>query len=174
MRILFLFLFCIFQNLIFAMQQPFIEISDVNYISNQVCIDFSEKMQKRGLEFAGVGGAEDKGKMRELQICFDFHQVIDLAMARKLIVETVLLFLEEINGNNKIRKYLIYYPFTAKNVIVAISLKCPKRVERNYIASVSSSLGQIYYWKEDNEQMALVDFHEETFEEAQKILKETK
>lgn len=170
-------LFLVLCNIIWARSDSFNILEDpfqmpyVDYISNRLCLGFSEKMEKRGLKLTGIGGGEEKGKAKDIQICFRIDEIMDLTRSRKLIVDAIILFLEDINQNKEISNYLIVFPYTSKNVIVAIDAKCPLIKERNYIASVSSNLGKIYYYTEDEEHMALVTVHEETFEEAQNILK---
>lgn len=46
-----------------------------------------------------------------LSLSFICHRIVDLTEARKLIVNAVELFKQEVNNDLKIRPYLTQYPF---------------------------------------------------------------
>jgi hypothetical protein len=144
------------------------EISELDYTSNQVIVDFAKKMQKKELHACGLGGREDKGKVMDFEVVFQYGKVLDIPTARGLIVETILLFVDEINNNEAVRKYLHHYPFTPHDVIVAILPDCSSSDEEDSdFVRTSAQLGRISYYGKKN---PYVDLHEETFEEARKIL----
>lgn len=165
----FLFFLLIFQNSCFSMSKQPYEISDLDYTSNQVIVDFAKKMQKKDLHACGIGGREDKGKVMDFDVTFQYGKPLDILAARKLIVETILLFVQEINNNEAVRKYLYHYPFTSEDVIVAILPDCSKLSTEEDVdfVRVSAHLGQISYYGKEN---PYVDLHEETFAEAKQTL----
>lgn len=164
-----LFILLILQNLCFSMSRQPYEISELDYTSNQVIVDFAKKMQKKGLHACGLGGREDKGRIMDFKVTFQYDKVLDVSTARKLVVETILLLVEEINNNEAVRKYLYHYPFTSEDVIVAILPDCSKLGAEEDVdfVRVSAHLGQISYYGKEN---PYVDLHEETFAEAKQTL----
>lgn len=155
------------------MSEKSFEISELDYTSNQVMVDFAKKMQEKGLHACGLGGREDKGKIMDFKLSFQYGHVLDVPSARRLIVETISLFVEEINKNEAVRKYLYRYPFTSNDVIVSIlpnySILNDKECSSSVI--VRAYLGRISYCVDDETVMPLHHLHDETFEEAVKILK---
>lgn len=156
-------------------EPPFI-VSELNSTSDQVTVDFAKKMQKKGLHASGLGGREDKGKIMDFKVSFQYSQALDISSARRLIVETVLQFIEEINNNEKVRKFLYHYPFTVNDVIVAILPDCSVLNDQQCASSVrvSSRLGRINYYTRNDPNKSFIDLRGETFEEAMNITKEKK
>src|ERR1700733_12170919 len=149
------------------------EISEKDYISNQIIVDFAKKMQKKGLHACGLGGRVDKGKIMDFQIGFQYDHVLDISSARRLMVETVLLFLDEINSNEAARKYLFHHPFTPNDVIITIYPDHSILSDQDCIFSiiVDSSSGKIDYSVNDGIVNPLHTLQEESFTQAQEILK---
>lgn len=167
-----LILLIFFQNNSFAMSEKSFETSELNYTSDHVIVDFAKKMQKKNLYACGISGREDKGKIIDFKVSFQYGRILDIPSARSLIVETVLLFVEEINNNKEVHKYLYHYPFTSNDVIVTIlpdfSILSDKECASSVI--VKAYLGRINYCVDDGVARPFVDLHQETFEEARKIL----
>jgi hypothetical protein len=163
------FILLILQNFCFSMARQSYEISELDFTSNQLIVDFAKKMQKKELHACGLGGREDKGKVMDFKVTFQYGKVLDISTARELVVETILLLVEEINNNEAMRKYLYHYPFTPDDVIVAILPDCSKlsNKEDSDFVRVSAHLGQISYYGREN---PYVDLLEETFSEARQIL----
>lgn len=156
----------------FSMSNSSFKISELDDISNQITVDFAKKMQKKGLHACGLGGREDQGKIIDFKVSFQYNKTLDISSARRLIVETVLLFLEEINSNARVQQYLSHYPFTPDDVIISILPDCSVLNEKECSSSiiVKIFLGKISYCVDDEIVMPLHHLHEESFEEARKIV----
>ena len=98
---------------------------------------------------------------------------LNLEETRVLYVNCVAALLKEVNENEKIRPYLIKYPFTFENTDILIAFRERDSVPPPYIALVLSANKFIYYSTYNNKIRFFDDFHEETFEEAVKIVEET-
>jgi hypothetical protein len=83
-----------------------------------------------------------------------------------------LLFVEEINNNEEVRKFLHHYPFTVNDGIVAILPDCSVLNDQDCASTVrvSSHLGRINYYTRNDSNRPFVDLQDEIFEEARKIL----
>jgi len=174
---LFCFLFLLISELFcVCMSQNQFEISDLDYSSNQVIVDFANKMRKQGLYACGIGGREDEGKIIDFDVSFQYGQMLDIPSARELVVETVLLFVEEINNNEAVRKHLYHYPFTPNDINVSILPNCSILSDKDCNSSVIVNLflGQISYCLDDGIVLPLHHLHEETFAEAKKVLNKEK
>lgn len=148
------------------------QISELNYVSDQVIVDFAKKMEPRGLHVCGIGGREDKGKIIDFKVSFQYSQLLDILKARKLIVELALLFLKEINQNEELRRYLHHYPFNPNDVIVTVLPDSSLLNKNDYdsFVMVKSFLGKVYYYTDDTKIKPFITLHEETFEESRAIL----
>jgi hypothetical protein len=145
---------------------------DYTEIANKITFQFAKKMQKsKNLMFAGWGGA----MMRDIQtmnVSFNYYVPLQVPAARKLVVECVQEYLKDINANEEVRPYLRNYPFTEKNVTLAIFLY-EKNGDDSFhpnLRYVTSSIGNIRYCSHNGKEF--IDLLKEPYEEALKILKE--
>lgn len=173
-RLLYSAAFFLIFGLCSSMSRPSFELSELDSCSNQVIVDFAKKMQAKGLRACGLGGREDNGKLMDFQVSFQYGQALDVPSARRLLMETAILFLEEVNHNEKVQKYLVHYPFTPYDVIISIlpGFGITDKKERDSSVHVRSQLGRISYYITNDPVKPWVDLCEETFEEALKILQD--
>jgi hypothetical protein len=75
--------------------------------------------KKHQMDFIGVGGGM-MGSVYMLGLSFQIHHPLDRNEARERIIDCVEELLTAINSNEEIRSFLKDYPFTTKNVRIAI------------------------------------------------------
>jgi hypothetical protein len=148
-------------------------LTDLDRASDQVTIGFAKKVVSQGLHICGIGGRENKGKIEWFEVAFQYDKMLDVPKARQLIVETTELFLLEINNDENVQKYLPHYPFTPKDIIIAIFPNCSKIPREEWKAFVmpKNKLGEVSYRLDDEVVLPLHEIHKETFEEALEIVK---
>lgn len=92
----------------------------------------------------------------------------DLALARKIAVESVNRFLKTINNTPQIRPHLYQYPYTANGLELTFSFRenpnLPKAEKQ--ISFVIIKEGKIRYTYNTHTEKGYATYHEETFEEA--------
>jgi hypothetical protein len=139
-------------------------------ISNKIVAESSKEIaEKYNLTIIGDGGSMmDDVKM--LALSFNCDQPRNIEEARKLTVNCMNMFLENINKNESIRPYLHNYPFTEKNIEIMIFFrdKNEYRPAPPLIANITSTNGVIYYYIDKNNRYS--DFHSESFSNAVQIL----
>ncbi len=134
-------------------------------IMNKTAIELNKEKK---MELIKIGGAM-MHEVEELDMSFVFSEKLELKQARELMVFTVSLLLKNVNTNEEIRPYLIHYPFTAKDLYICL---VSSQDQYNTIDVISSSSGKIRY-KISGEPMS-IQIHEETYEEALKIIEKEK
>ncbi len=131
--------------------------------------------QRLGLIPFGVGG-QMMNQIQRLMLDFQYKHEVTVEEGRRLLVYSVLQFLDEINSNEVIRKYLQNFPFQPKNVEVCIFLVKPDGstdFDFGDLEVLVAKEGKIQF-KYNNSTYSRYRTHEETFEEACKILEEEK
>jgi hypothetical protein len=155
---------------------------NVNYVKyvDEIVRGFSKEMKKDfGLVFIGSGGRMSED-VDAISVRFLAYQRAGIEEARELEVKSTEKLLKMINEHKKIRSYLREYPFVSKRVNVSISFKDPnnRRYVDGSVAVVSNVNGKVYYDKAEPSKTditeELIDMHEETYEEALKIVNEGK
>jgi hypothetical protein len=135
----------------------------------------SETRNLRFDGFGGSGGMQGVVKMRAISLT-STDGPFNVKQARELVVYCAEVFLREINNSEEIRPYLYNYPFTAKNIEVAVF--CHDKDDNSppapFIACASAYQGTINYKINVNEGYAFKTIHSEPYEEALKILKKDK
>jgi hypothetical protein len=134
----------------------------VNEITQKVA---QELLLENQLHLIGTG-SQMMAEIEMLAISFDFSNEIDITKARELLVKSINKYIEEINSNNKIRKYLKCYPFTEKNIEVRIWVRTPKSTP-SYISAIN---GELSYFMDTPYTYSQIALRKETYEEAVKIL----
>jgi len=138
----------------------------------QLTIKTAKKLQKeKGLYFSGFGGNGPNKKWDLMMLSLDYYQPLDIKLGRELLMYAVQTYLHEINSNEKIRPFLIHYPFTYKDIEVAIFIQNPK--ENPFDLAVIDCLRGEFYYKTE-EALPLHTRFKETYEEAVKILEQQK
>lgn len=143
--------------------------SESDKISDKIISQFVKKMKKKGLHAAGVGGGCTRDhKINLVDVTFDYHGLMDISHARVMIVDCTNELLEIINSNPKNVKYFVEFPVKVNLISTAIIGLSPDLQNNNYIKIVDNLNGNILYGTEHKKPFLII--HEETFEEAQKIV----
>ena len=113
--------------------------------------------------------------IKKMTMGFQYYGEKSVDEARELLVYSVECYLTAINENEEIRPYLHNYPFTSKNVEVDIYFRKidGHTVPIGEINVASSNQGLVTYFIDNPEGTALQEYHEESFEEAQRIYYES-
>lgn len=168
----------------------------LEYVKEIVDSFVDEMEEKYGLHCYGSGG-EMPHNVKSIKVLFTKTQTLDVSEARKLEVTALQSLLKKVNDHEKIQPFLEVSPFTLEQVRVSISFRT-KSGDRPFggaVAFVCTGKGKIYY---DAAEMVyqsptpvidarnpknvirrfikgywddtLVSLHEETYEEALKIV----
>jgi hypothetical protein len=167
---------------------------------HEIVEQFKKEMRKKyKLECWGNGGSMPD-KVRSIRLYFDFLGKADVDQARKLEVTAIERLAELINSHEKIRPYLAEYPFTPERLHVMISFqdKKGKHYRDGSVCMVLQARNKLTYctavmrkefWpgtvdardpkniiKEPDEIIWIErfeDIHEEPYEEALQIIKQS-
>ena len=127
---------------------------------------------RHGMKQMGLGG----GMMHQVNmmfIAFNITRLLTIKEARAIIVDCAQEYLAEINSNEKLRPFLVTYPFPIKNIEIEIYAYTPENgfVFYPYVGSVGLYEGRISYFKNDpHDTYKLKSEIYETYEEAVDIL----
>ncbi|NGX52585.1 MAG: hypothetical protein KR126chlam5_00888 [Candidatus Anoxychlamydiales bacterium] len=127
-----------------------------------------ELQNEKNLRLVGIGGAM-MYEVENMHMSFLLLNEFDLDEARDLIVYSITLFLKNINTNENIRSYLSHYPFTTKDITIFINMQNAN----TKINGVALSSDKIIY-DSPGDQKSFESIHEETYEEAVKIVESEK
>ncbi len=144
-----------------------------NCVLNEACSEISHKY---GMQCIGSGGAM-MYEIESLNLMFCIKKPLEKDEARKIIVDSVNIFLNKINNNNYISKYLIKYPYDLDNVTLSILIYNLDGTRRYHpqLSAVSIVKGDVGYSTNDREnKWVYKETTEESFEEAKRILEEQK
>jgi hypothetical protein len=146
--------------------------ADYEKIADRITVKTALKLKKeKGLNLIAIGG----GMMHDIQrmsMEFNFYKVVDMKMARELLVYSVEEYLSAINSSEKVRQYLHNYPFTSQNVKIVIYFYNQDRfkVPSGKISIVAARRGTIEFFIDDPEINNIKSIHEETYQEALKTV----
>ena len=169
------FLFLTFFSLSICNSNPFInenKLDDLDIKANKITFSTADELLKeKDLKMAGYGGGAPFGKIQLFTLSLTYEKPLTIREARKLLIYSVNKFVKNINDYKEIKPYLSNYPVTEKNIeVVIISHGLDGRTAPiPYIAFSSSKKGLLKY-QTDTTPLTIV--HEETFAEAEKIIKE--
>ena len=146
--------------------------SDYGRIARGITAKTADKLEEeKGLICVGTGG-QMMNDIQMMMMGFQFFQVVSIDTARQLLVDAVEEYLSAINTNKKVRPYLHNYPFTAKNVEIVIYFRNSDGHDvppgKLYIAEANQ--GEMIYYIDYPEKHTMKSIHEETYEEALKIM----
>jgi hypothetical protein len=143
----------------------------VDRITEKYCADMATTYK---LYYYGGGGGFIN-TVNEIDLSFNTIQNLNIAEARILIIKCTEELLSRINADKDIKPYLSHYPFTEKGI--ALSISCDqedrKRVSSKFVAMVFTANGNIYYSSYNHNKRKFHDLHEESYQEALKIVKNT-
>ncbi len=93
---------------------------DYEDMANEISAKVAKKLiKKHQMDLIGVGGGM-MGSVYMIGLSFQIHHPMDRNEARVRIVDCVEELLAAVNANEEIRPFLKDYPFTTKNVHLAI------------------------------------------------------
>jgi len=149
--------------------------SNYELLANRVIKQTAEQLRsEKDLRAIGTVG-QMMGDIQLLGVEFFYYHLVNLSEARELLVYASRVFLNNINENKEVRPYLHNYPFTEKNIEVKIWMHQPdgKEPPQGDIEVVSLRNGKMLYRLTAPSQFAPWPvLHEETYEEALKIVGE--
>ncbi len=165
------FVFCLM--ICFSCSEGSSGLSEKERLSNEMKAKTAKELEKKhGMQTIGMGGSS-YDKIRMLHLSFQIRVPLEKAFARELVVDCVQHLLKNINEDETIRPFLITYPFTEKNIEVAIfSVDEEGRdVYDPFLTEVSAVNGKVNFRTQSPENPYQYKTKEtETFAEAVEIL----
>ena len=143
-------------------------------IANGIIKKTSKELEEKYSMYTVGTGMSAMYEIKNLSVEFQINKVFDKERAREIIVDCAQIFLKNVNENEKIRKYLIQYPFTAENIEIAIFSKYPdgKIVYYPIICVVSLEDGNVVYRTQEENKNVYKTKEKETFEDAVRIIQQ--
>ena len=166
---IFVCLFLVFIGVRSLMDDRSDKVKIVHKITGETAKEIYKKLD---LRCVGTGG-QMMYEIKSLFMAFKSSVPFEIDQARNLLVQCVQIYLKNINASKKIQPYLSNYPFENKNI--RISIHCP--VDGNgleHLFYVTIRNGTISYQKDRGREIPSETIHEETYEEALKILESQK
>ena len=135
-----------------------------------------EYILPQGLDCICIGGSMVYD-VKMVALGFVSYKALNVDEARKLYVNIVEEYLHRVNCNEEVRPYLHNYPFTINNLEFTIRFSHPngKRIADGHVAYMSfiASRNLIFYSSYDYKIDDFQDLHQESYEEALKIVQES-
>ncbi|NGX48167.1 MAG: hypothetical protein K1000chlam3_01557 [Chlamydiae bacterium] len=157
---------------------PFYNKSEVKNIPEPDLIAFkvidqtSELLkEKYGLHPFGHGM---KDKFEYLEIIFNIARPLSKEEAREILIDSTYIFLEKINTNKELKKYLKEYPFTFKNAGITLHIYGHEKEELfhpNICTAACTASGLRFYTNDPDDSFKFKETTEETHEEALDLVK---
>lgn len=154
--------------MILVVKADCIQLSDKEKVCNQVIKRSALMIQAElNLSFCGSGGQIMHG-VQMLSLSFNCHRHLTIEEARKLIVNTVEIFKEDMNHKLKIRPYLCNYPFQPGNIMLLIFIQKRNGEEfgPNQLSIVSCVNGTLNYETKISRLGPLKTVHSKSYKEA--------
>ena len=147
-------------------------------LSNKIVFRTAEELKKeKNLYTIGSGGAL-MYDVEELHLAFNYMQTTkEIAEARELVLYAANKLIYNVNQDEDIQPYLHDHPFGPKNSQIIIHFNNNERLTElyPYLSYVIQSEDKIKYYTQKNEKLSSTELiHEDSFEEAQKLVKENK
>ena len=151
--------------------EPLKEASYVLY-TKEIMNPFIDECEKNyQLECIGTGG-RFAYNVAGINITFVAYRKGTIEESRKLEVSMTEKLLSEINSSEKIRPFLVEYPFKSTNIDISLSFQ--KADDSNYtdgsVVHAFHAKDKLFYSSEDPKTGKLVRILEEPYEEAKKIV----
>lgn len=138
--------------------------------------EFALNLEKNGLSLVGMGRSINHAnlKTKSIGIDFQYDKILTLENARKLIVCYMPLYLEVLNKEEDLRECLDVVPFPMSNLSFIIYGKSLPEDDSEHVETVRCDGGFITYYSNnpDINIKRYAHLHEETFEEAERIVAE--
>ena len=142
-------------------------------IADKLMKQSSKRLEKKyKLHRAGITGGMF-GCIKLMGLSFQLSRPMNKDEARAMIVDCVQSFLEDVNKDKTIRKYLQVYPFDAEHIEVTIYMRTPDEGALYYpdLTVVTARRGKItYYTKDSKIKFGYKTEEVESFEDAVKIV----
>ena len=151
-------------------------IPEYEKISDKITARTAKKLSKKyQLDPVGSGGSM-MHDVKKLALSFNCYHPLSIDESRRLVVDCVNEYLKSVNENKEIRPYLHNFPFNEQNIELAIFIfednKFTK-IQPGQVSSVSTLNGKIRYkTRSAEDQYKRETLHQETYEEALRIVKE--
>jgi hypothetical protein len=145
---------------------------DYEKMADRITAVTAQKIEREsGLVLCGTGGGM-MDHIRMMAMSFNCYNEITVEQGRELLIYCVNQYLSAINTNKGIKQYLVHFPFTQKDVEIRIFIRKPDHSEVSIgLPSVISQInGQLVYKVKQLGPVSLKESHEETYEEAVKLL----
>ncbi len=144
-------------------------------LSDEILHQTAQQLEKER-ELIPIGNmGQMMGDIQAVGLEFQYFHLVNLEESRKLLVYAIQIFLKNINGNKEIRPYLHEYPFNTKNIEITIWIYQPDGYEPapgNIQCVTLRSNTLLYKIATLNKSGDWPILHEETYEEALKVLAE--
>jgi hypothetical protein len=140
----------------------------------QMSIYSKKAYQEKGIVLEGSGGSM-MNDIKVFTLSFNCYDHLNLEQTRVLMVQIVDEFLQQVNGNEKIRPYLHDYPLTVKNISLMMGFRDHRDQPppREYIALSYTHQDKIFYSHLDAPNFTsskFCDRYRESFNDAVKIV----
>ena len=139
---------------------------------DEVLNSFAQEMDETySLSCCGVGGSMPYD-IKQIGIDFMVHQQVEIEEARELVVKATERLVEMVNASEKVRPYLIEYPWTYSRSHIMISfLKENGRKYPQGVSLIFQAKDQLFYYGPIECENGLdPTIKEETYVEAKKIV----
>jgi len=132
---------------------------------------FAEEMdEKYNLSCYGVGGSMPYD-IQQIGLRFSANRKISIEEARELQVRSTERLVEMINASEKIRPYLIEYPWPSSRIAIAISsLKHDGSCYENGVSFIFQAKQKLFYYGKREKSTLGSEILEETYVDAKKIV----
>ncbi|MCP5505504.1 MAG: hypothetical protein H7A38_01300 [Chlamydiales bacterium] len=143
----------------------------VNKISRKIADDLSKKFQ---IDFCGMGGGMNKN-IKNVSLSFNCRRLLTIQEAREILLGCADQYLEELNASMELRPYFNSHPITARELELTLFISNSDGSDPDSLELCSASIvfGDLYYkkWKS---KYSLETILKESFEEAERIVREGK
>lgn len=131
----------------------------------------SKEIEKNYGLLTTASGVSFPVKIKWIHLSFSSPCPISVEEGRKLMVSITNLFIQRMNEDENLKKYLANNPASLTNVDLTLGFKDNVQNPLNSIM-VTGSKNLVTYNKYNDEHTMLIDLHRETFDEAEKIVRE--
>jgi len=144
---------------------------------NKLALELAEYVEKKySLTPSGIGGSikENKIQFISVQFCFKGNPV-DIETGRKLILSVLNDLLIFLNNKSEIHQNIQEYPFTSKNLDIAIFFYDFENevISHPYLNTISAHKGEIgYYTRDPDNRYKHISKTYEPYEEALEKVKQ--
>lgn len=152
----------------------YLYLTNPSKVANDFSDRFAKKIENHNLSLAGFGHSSNRHAISKLQIILRTSSLLNQSQARELIVKIIPLYIDTINTDPKLKKYLNPYPFSLQNIRILISSETPGRECEGQIIAISFYDGVIHYSTEKTNYIDKIDIFHEPFEDAVALVNEQK